>query len=280
MPPRQVLIVIDGDTVIVDGSPLPQDPFGRAPYDVAIAHCASAAGRFRPVAAEIVESFGTTTCQVLRDGTTRGLRFAYNAAGADLEVPAPAGPVVLPVPTRTTRDTRAADRTRLPLLQYAGLALVGLALAALATLWAVRDGSTSPTGALAATTPQRVLPAFTVAPGQSLAPLPVLDIEAEGGVGAIEFMGERGPVQVQLTGPVTQELTLELTRAGVVVDDLPAGEYHWVARAEGRAGRRGTVTVAAPAPAYTPSAEPTREPSPQPPSPPETFEPPIDPDRT
>lgn len=269
-----VQVLIDGDTITVDGAVLPWDPATdpRSPYDVTLAALATSATRWRPVRAEITETSGITRCQVLRDGTTENLRFSYTGGVAGLgaaEVP----PVAVVAATRSLVQARSR---RLPPVPWR-FAVTGLGIVSLVGLVAlgvhqlalpgrpvddVRITAASPTSPV--TQP--------LEPGSSFRPLPLLRVEAVPAIGGIEFRGERLQVVVVIDGVSHR---LRLNHDGVLLDGLTAGSHDWTASGPGRLDVSGTTEVLLP-PAPTTSKTPT----PEPPATQQTFAPPIDPDRT
>jgi hypothetical protein len=266
-----VQVIIDGDTITVDGAVLPWDPAtdARSPYDVTLAALATSATRWRPVRAEITETSGITRCQVLRDGTTENLRFTYTGGVGAVDLP----PVPMVAATRSLVQARARRLPPVP----SRFAVTGLGIVCLVGLVAlgvhqmalpgrpvddVRITAASPTSPV--TQP--------LEPGSPFRPLPPLRVEAVPAIGGIEFRGERLRVVVVIDGVSHR---LRLNHDGVLLDGLTAGSHDWTASGPARLDASGTTDVLS-QPAPTTSTTPT----PEPPATQQTFAPPIDPDRT
>jgi len=296
-----VQVVIDGDTITVDGVVLPPGATsGRTPYDVALATLASSATRRRPVRAEITESFGVTRCLVLPDATTRELTFTYTG-GVDADAVetahAQSEPAVRFVPARPAAEAArqvAQQVARQRAVRPAWLSPARVVLAAVAVVggvvalvWALAGLGSDPEGvdgeltAAAAMPTGHVKPTASTAPGHTFAPLPRLHVTATGGAGSIEFRGERADIRLRLRGPVDRDQRRQLTQGGFLIEDLPPGTYRWRVTALGHVKATGSVVVLArpTAPTSTPASTPQPQSSTQSPATQETFAPPVDPDR-
>jgi len=305
---KVVPVRIDGDTVTVDGTTLPADRSGRSPFDVALAALAASATRWRPVRAEITESFGITRCLVLPDASVRDLNFTYTGGEDDalaepvmtvpLVTPRPARPNVSASPASTPRGARASAELAARLAVRAGLrhrrrwfrpvaaGLCGaIAIAAVARLLVWGASSIDSPGPAAELTPAAGTSSVSASPsgqqtedGASFDPMRRLRITVTGGIGTVRVTGERVEIRLHLKGPDLIDEHLTLTRRGVEIE-LPPGTYRWVATAKARVKATGKVTIGAPSPSEPTSAE-TSAPASEPPSSQETFAPPVDPDRT
>jgi len=296
-----VPVVIDGDTITVDGDVLPPDATsGRAPFDVALATLATSATRRCPVRAEITESFGVTRCLVLPDATTRELTFTYTG-GLDADAVETAAaepePTVRVVPARPAVQVarqvarQARQRAVRPLwlrpapVVLAAVVVVGVVVA---LVWALAGLGSDPERvdgeltAAVATPTGHVEPTGSTAPGHSFKPLRQLHVTATGGAGSIEFRGERVDIRLRLRGPVDRDQRRQLTRSGFLVENLPPGTYTWLVTALGHVKATGSVVVLArpTAPTSTPAAALQPIASTQSPTTQETFAPPVDPDRS
>jgi hypothetical protein len=268
-----VQVLIDGETITIDGVVLPDCVEPMAPFDRALAALAMRATKRRPVRAEITEASGISRCKVTAAGTAEELRFTLTSPGGGL----PAQPPV--VATRRIVQPRQRPPVPVPWRPLAGVAVAVVVLAGIGLSLGHLPARTSPAMAeVVAVTASPMPMAQRVRPGADFRQLPALAISAVGQVGAIEFVGDHLRVEVVVDG-VTHGL--RLGPDGALVDGLAPGTHTWTARASGHLDASGSVVVPAPAP--TPSMpEPTIQPSIRPSQPTTqlTFDPPIDPDRT
>jgi len=306
---KVVRVRIDGDTVTVDGTTLPADHAGRTPFEVALAALAPSATRWRPVRAEITESFGVTRCLVLPDASVRDLTFTYTGGEDDalaepvmsvpLVAPTPAEPTVAASPASMPPGSRAstvlaARRAVLAGLQVrrrwfrpvaAGLAgAVAIAAVAWLLVWGAASlDSPEPDAEL---TPAAGTASVTASPsgqqtehGASFDHTRKLRITVTGRIGTVRVTGERAEIRLHLKGPDLLDKHLSLSSSGVEIELAP-GTYRWVATAKARVKATGKVTVVAPSPSEAPATATPAAPSSEPRPSQETFAPPVDPDRT
>jgi len=304
---KVVPVRIDGDSVTVDGTTLPADDSGRTPFEVALAALAPSATRWRPVRAEITETFGVTRCLVLRDATVRDLTFTYTGGDDAPNEPVMTVPLVAPTPREPTVSVSPASRP--PGLRasavlaarravLAGLqdrrhwfrpvaaGLVGaVTIAAVAWLLVWGAGSLDSPAPDAELAPAAGTSSVTASPsgqqtehGASFDHTRKLRITVAGGIGTVRVTGEQAEIRLHLNGPDRLDEHLSLSSSGIEIELAP-GTYRWVATAKARVRATGKVTIVAPQPSDATNTE-TPTPSPEPRQSQETFAPPVDPDRT
>ena len=276
-----VQVVIEGDSITVDGVVLPWPPGseGRQPYDVALAALATSATRRRPVRAEIFETSGITRCLVLPDATTKDLRFTYTG-GSDVAAHSQTVEAARTVARQVTRPSFRLPTFAVP-RAWLRPALVGVGAATAATLVVV--GVVVLTGSSADRASEDELSTTAGTPTVPVSspthhaahPLPALNVSASGGVGSVTFTGDSLQIRVMLSGPETRDDRLTVTPEGVVLDGLKPGTYHWRATAVKHQKVTGDVVVEAEPVTSTPEATASQEPPPAQ----QTFAPPVDPDR-
>lgn len=272
-----VQVLIDGDTITIDGVVLPPSAELVAPFDRALAVLATRATKRRPVRAEITETSGISRCKVTAEGTAEELRFTLTAVEGGVPAQSPVVATRRIVQRQRTRVSVpwrpvAAVAVALVVLSGIGFGLGHLpqrtpSAAAVAELAEVAVVTTSPTPT-----------AQLVRSGGDFRPLPRLTISAVAQVGAIAFSGDRLRIEVVVDGVAHR---LRLGPDGALVDGLAPGTHTWTALAPGHLEASGSVVVLAPEPsspapdATTEPSQPTAQPTTQP-----TFAPPVDPDRT